>query len=168
MTNSPKGFLLVVNYKMSCSSIPRVLCPSLFWDSLPPNHLVSFFQFLVQMSPPIEKPVLPKINPQPLFCPPLNYPPIFINAGIPFFLVHQSQLPLVNCEMHSSWNRVHNHLLNTQMKAEQDETKNMPVSLIISKLLSPLCKSGFTKAVEMKEYFDGNSFNLCAFSEDWP
>lgn len=60
--------------------------------------------------------------------------------------------------MHSSWNTVHNYL-----KAEWEETKEMPVRLIISQLLSPLGKSGFTKAVEVKEYFDENSFNLCAF-----
>lgn len=75
-------------------------------------------------------------------------------------------MPSVIREMHSSWNRVPKYLLNIQMKAEQDETKKMPVYLIISKLLFLLCKTGFTKAVEVKEYFDGNSFNLCAFSED--
>lgn len=148
---------------MSCSSIPQgPLSITFLGFSFPKSS--GKFQFLAQMSPPKEKPVLPKINPQPL-SPPLKYPPIFINAGIPFFPVHQSQLSSVIHEMHSSWNRVHNYLLNTQMKAEQDETKKMPVYLIISKLLSPLCKSGFTKAVE---YFDENSFNLCAFSEDWP
>lgn len=41
----------------------------------------------------------------------------------------------------------------------------MPVCLIISQLLSPLGKSGFTKAVEVREYFDENSFNLCAFQK---
>lgn len=68
-TNSSKSFLLVVTTK--CPALPylRALCPSLFWDSLSPNHLVNFFQFWAQISPPTEKTILPKINFPPLFCP---------------------------------------------------------------------------------------------------
>lgn len=131
-TNSSRSFLLVVTTK--CPALPylRALCPSLFWDSLSPNHLVNFFQFWAQISPPTEKTIWPKINPPPLFCAPKQSPNIHKcrNSLLPCSPISVAS---VISETHSSWTRVHNYLLNTQMKAEQDETKKMPVYLIISK-----------------------------------
>ena len=66
------------------------------------------------------------------------------------------------------------------MKAEHDKTKEMPVYLIISKFLaqmhwknytdniSKLDRCVFSKVLEVKEHFDGNQFNVHAFSEDGP
>lgn len=120
-------------YKMPSSSIPQGPLSITFLGFPFPKSPGQFLSVLSSNITSNRKDHLTK-NKFPTFVLPLlSNPPISINAGIPFFLAHQSQSPSVISEMHSSWNRVHNYLLNTQMKAEQDETKKMPVYLIISK-----------------------------------